>query len=247
MSTQSRDQNRRERAAAITAAAARKQRNQRVALVAGILVVLGAIVAAGTWYGSGRGDDDSADFSGIALAQTDSSIKVGPSSAPVSVVIYEDFLCPYCRQLEQSTRDFLRESAAKGKVQVEYRPVNILTQATYSERAMNAFAAVLKNSTPAAAIKLHDLLFENQPYEQSADETTDADILDLVEEAGGDSAAVRDAIQTKDSAFFDAAAKQASAIGLTGTPTVLVNGKKLEGMDISQLVAAIEDAVSNPS
>lgn len=244
MSKQNRESNRTEKAAAIRAAQARKQRNGRIALVAGILVVLGAVVAAGTWASSGDKKADTTDYSGISTVATDSSIKLGSADAPVKVVIYEDFLCPYCRQLEASTRDFLRENAAKGKVQVEYRPVNILTGSTYSARAMNMWAAVLKHASPAAAVKLHNLLFENQPYEQTADDTSDSDLLALVKEAGGDNAEVVAATKTQDTAFFSASSKAATAIGLTGTPTVLVNGAKLDGLSIEDIVSTIEKRVS---
>lgn len=244
MSKKNREPNRTEKAAAIRAAQARKQRNNRIALVVGILVVLGAVVAAGTWAISGDNKADTADYSGISTTATDSSIKLGPADAPVKVVVYEDFLCPYCRQLEASTRDFLLENAALGKVQVEYRPVNILTRWTYSARAMNTWAAVLKHAGPAAAVKLHNLLFDKQPYEQSSDDTSDADLMDLVKQAGGDNAEVVAAVKSQDTAFFAESAKAATEIGLTGTPTVLINGDKLDGISIEDMIATIERRVT---
>ncbi|MFL6158356.1 MAG: DsbA family protein, partial [Marmoricola sp.] len=161
MSTQNREQNRTAKAAAIRAEQARKERNRRIALIVGILVVLGAVVAAGAWYSS----DSSApaDNTSVAVAAGDTSILVGSDSAPVKVVVYEDFLCPFCRELEDSTRDFLRENAAKGKVQVEYQPINLLQDYSYSLRSLNAWGAVLKNARPNVALKLHDLFYENQP------------------------------------------------------------------------------------
>jgi protein-disulfide isomerase len=245
MSKQNRDNNRAEKAAAIRAAAARKQRNQRVAIIVGILVVLGAIIAAGTWAGTKSSKDNGdPNLSSLAVTAETTSLKVGPDSAPVKVTIYEDFLCPYCRQLEQSTREFLRDNAAKGKVQVEYRPVNILTQTTYSARAMNAWAAVLNNASPTAALKLHDLFYENQPYEQNADDTTDADIMKLVKQAGGENSAVDVAVKTQDQAFFTASATGATDVGLTGTPTVLINGKKLDNLSVDDIVSEIEKRVT---
>jgi protein-disulfide isomerase len=241
VSQSNREPNRAEKAAAIVAARSRKERNRRIALIAGIVVVLGAIVAAGAWYSSDSGTK--IDNSSVEVAAGPGSILVGTSEAPVKVVIYEDFLCPFCRELEDSTRDFLRENAAKNKVQVEYRPINLITSSTYSARAMNAWAAVLKNASPTDALKLHDLLFENQPYEQTADQTTDADLAALVRESGAQNDAVQQALRTHDTAFFAAASRVMTEKGIDSTPTVFIDGTEQTGASVQQLVSAIEKAV----
>ena len=241
MSTQGRSQGRSERAASIRAEQARKERNRRVALIAVIVVVLGAIVAAGTWYSSGGKADPPA--AAVTVTAGNDSIFVGKSGAPVQVVIYEDFLCPYCRELESSTRDFLRENAADGKVRVEYRPINLLTQYSYSARSLNAWAAVLKHGTAKQALKLHDLLYENQPYETSSDNTSDADIAALVAQAGADNDAVKAALKSQDKAFFAAALAAMTTAHIQGTPTVLIDGQVLTG-SVAEQVSAIEDAVA---
>jgi protein-disulfide isomerase len=244
MSKQSRDQSRTARAAAVRAEQARKERNRRVALVAGIVVLLGALVAAGAWLGGGSSKDSSAtDTSVQGLAAGPASLTMGKADAPVKVVVYEDFLCPYCRELEVSTRDFLKENADKGRVYVEYHPINLLRSYTYSARAMNAWAAVLKNGTPAEALTLHTLLFDNQPYEQNADQTSDAQITDWVKQVVGDNTKVLDAMKTKDTAFFDAAQKSMTDENITSTPTVFVNGKQLPAEAVTQMVSNIETAV----
>lgn len=240
MSKQNREQNRSERAAAIRAAQARKERN-RIALVVAIVVALGAIVAGGAWYTSSGSSDPGSTAVAEATAE-EASLVVGKANAPVKVVIYEDFLCPYCRQLEDQTRDFLRESAAEGKVQVTYQPINLLQQYDYSARALNAWAAVLGNASPQDALKLHDLLFENQPYETASDSVSDADLAELVKEAGAGSSAVTAALKTKDAAFFAAAQQAMTTANVEGTPTVHVNGKALTGA-VSSLVSQIEQAV----
>jgi protein-disulfide isomerase len=248
MSKQSREQSRTQRAAAIRAAQARKERNRRVALVAGIVVVLGAIVAAGAWYGGGGGTSSSDTGKGAqSVAAGSIYLKVGDAKAPVKIVVYEDFLCPYCRELEASTRDFLRANADKGKVYVEYRPINLLTQYTYSARALNAWAAVLKHASPEAALKLHDLFYDKQPYEQSADQVSDSQIAAWVKEAGGDNAQVRDAMATQDTSFFDAAKAEMVSKKITGTPTVFINGKELPITAVTQMTSQIETAVEQGS
>jgi protein-disulfide isomerase len=239
MSKQNREVGRAERAAAIRAEQARKERNRRVALIAGIVVILGAIVAAGTWY-SGGGTADT-PTTAVAAAAGDGSVIVGKASAPVKVVVYEDFQCPYCRELEDQTRNFLRENSAAGKVQVEYHPIDLL-QAVYGERGMNAFAAVLAHSTPSAALKLHDLLYENQPYESASGSVSQSQILGFVKQAGGDNAAVETALKSRDLDFFAAAAEVMSQKHITGTPTVYLNGKPVTG-GVADIVKAIENAV----
>ena len=241
MSTSGRDQGRTERAAGIRAEQARKERNRRIALVAGIVVLLGAIVAAGSWYSSGSSSETPP--AAVAVRATDTSIVMGKESAPVKVVVYEDFLCPYCRELEDSTRDFLRENAALGKVQVEYRPINLLTDYSYSARSLNAWAAVLQHGTAKQALELHDLLYEHQPYETASDNTSDADIAALVKQTGADSSAVKSALKTQDSAFFAAAQQEMTKAAIQGTPTVLIDGKVATG-SVADLASAIEGAVS---
>jgi len=245
MSKRQRDLSRTEKAAAIRASQVKKERTRKVGLIVGIVVVLSAIVAAGTWLGGGTSTQT--DNSSVEVTAGSGSVIVGDAAAPVKVVIYEDFLCPYCRQLEASTRDFLRENAAKGKVQVEYRPINLLRDFTYSARALNAWAAVLKNASPQAALELHDLLFEKQPYEQSSDATTDADIAALVEEVGAGSEEVTAAMKVVDEEFFAAADQVMQAHGIVGTPTVAINGKILSGLSVVQLRSQIENAVSSAS
>jgi len=147
----------------------------------------------------------------------------------------------YCRQLEDSTRDFLRENAAAGKVRVEYRPIDLL-QSVYGERGMNAFAAVLAHSTPQAALKLHDLLYENQPYETASGSVSPSQILGFVKKAGGDNAAVETALKTQDEAFFQAATAVMVQKKITSTPTVYIDGKPVTG-GVAQIVDAIEKAV----
>jgi protein-disulfide isomerase len=247
MSKQNREKDRTARAAAIRAAQARKERNRRVAIIAGVVVLLGAIVAGGAWYGSGSGGKASTGAKIPPVAAGTASLKMGDPGAPVKVVIYEDFLCPFCRELESSTRDFLRENAAKGKVLVEYQPINLLTRFPYSAKVLNAWAAVLKNKGPEAALELHDLLYEHQPYEESSDQVTDSQIAGWVKQAGADTDAVRQAMKTPDTEFFTAAQQAMISAKVTSTPTVFINGEELPPTGVADMVSKIEAAVDQGS
>lgn len=244
MSKQNREQGRTERAAAVRAEQARKERNRRFGIVGVVIVVIGAIIAAGVWLGGGDSGKPEADGPLPPLRAESPALVMGEDAAPVKVVIYEDFLCPYCRELEMSTRDFLRENAAKGKVQVEYRPFNLLTSFPYSAMALSAWGGVLNNDTPAAAYRLHNVLFDNQPYEQASNDVDKDKLLGWVKDADADEAAAKDAIATKDTAFFEAAQKAAVDAKITGTPSVFVNGQPMEGANINDLAQKLEAAIT---
>lgn len=247
MSKQNREQGRAERAAAIRAAQTRNERNRRLAIAAVVVVVLGAIVAAGAWLGGGGNDKAPADTNLPPVAAGTASLKMGDPEAPVKIVIYEDFLCPFCRELESSTRDFLKENADQGKVYVEFQPINLLTTFAYSAKALNAWAAVLRHGSPEQALKLHDILYDNQPYEQTSDQVSDDQIADWVEEAGADSDEVREAMKSQDTEFFAAAQQAMTTAGIEGTPTVVINGQELPAASVIDMTNQIEAAVEQGS
>jgi len=140
------------------------------------------------------------------------------------VVIYEDFLCPYCGELEQATHSELATLADEGKVYVEYRPFNLL-QTDYSVDAAAAFKVVLDASGPDVAKKFHDLLYENQP-EESGPYPDSSWLVDKAVEAGAQEGKVSNDIeQGTGKAWVEDASAAASDSGVRGTPTILLDGK----------------------
>ena len=134
--------------------AARRERNRRLAITTGILVLLAVVIATGVWVTSGSSTTpDPAAARTPAAHVGDHSLVVGAAAAPVKVVVYEDFLCPFCRQLETSTRDFLHQDAAKGRVQVEPRR---FAEAKASEVETDGLGVVLRGHDPS----LHERLEE---------------------------------------------------------------------------------------
>ncbi len=242
MSKKDRETNRTARAAAIQKEQADKERNRKLAIVAVILIVLGGLVAAGFVLTGGSSSTPAAGATPKAVASGQGLVVGDDPNASVKVVVYEDFLCPYCRELEASTRSFLRKGAAQGKVLVEYRPFRLL-QDPYSEQALTAWGHVLQDGTPEQALALHDLLYENQPYEAATDKPGLDKLKEWAEEAGVKDSTVLSALGKADPTFVEAANAAATAADVQGTPTVVVNGKTLEGTSISQLADQLEQLV----
>ena len=171
-------------------------------------------------------------------------VTIGSKDAPHQVVVYEDFLCPFCGELEKRTESDLATAAADGKVQVEYRPFVLLSRlGDYSARATNAFAVVLDASGPETAKKMHDLLYANQPSEEGP-YLSDDELVRLAVEAGATESEVRPGIEgMSQQAFVDGATKAAEDAGVQGTPTVLLDGKQVGGQTVDDVAKSLLDAV----
>jgi protein-disulfide isomerase len=226
MSKRDRDAARADRAA--KAAALRKEqeraeRRRRNLMVGGVVLALLVIVVGG--YFLSRALDTTEDVDAPA-AGSKYGVTIGPDDAPHDVVVYEDFLCPFCGEFESESHEKLAELAQQGKVQVEYRPFNLLTSAgDYSARSAGAFSIVLDKSGPVVAKKFHDLLYENQPSEQGPFPSND-DLVKWAVEAGAKESDVESAIENGDGEKWVKDATQAALdANVRSTPTILLDGK----------------------
>lgn len=236
-----------ERAAAIRAEHERKERRTRLIVVASVVVAMLLIVVAVAVALSQS--DTTGESAGTPSGVVDGySVPMGPDDAPVTVTVYEDFMCPYCGLFEQVSSDKLKEYADSGDVQVRYHVVSFLDDAStddYSTRAANALAVVQDTAGAEAAVEFHDALFANQPAEGGAG-ISDEQMIELAVEAGAEEDAIRGPIE--DLAFEQYvinATSEWSERGFTGTPAVAVNGEKVEFTDAENLLANTEKAIAD--
>lgn len=224
------------RVAALKAEQERKEKQRRLLTFAGVALALLLIVGGAIWFQSNKSKLD--ESAAVPAGATDNfGLKLGDSGADHEVVIFEDFLCPACRAFEDASADILDAAVADGRATVEYRPLNFLERfGDYSLRTANAFAVVLDASGPDAAKEFHDILYAEQPAEEGPFHD-DAWLIEKAVEAGANEADVADGIN--DLAFegwVDNGVKAATAAGVNGTPTVMVDGEAIEQ-------SALEEAI----
>lgn len=223
-----------QRGAAALEVERRRNRNRQLASVGAVVLAVVLVVGALFVFWP-----DEAEVEATPAGASDYALGVGDPDAPTAVVVYEDFLCPFCAQFEAAGGDELQRLADEGQVYVEYRPLNFLSRlGDYSERATNAFAAVLDSEGMEVAKSFHDELFANQPSEAGPFPDDDA-LVDLAVEAGADEERVRPAIE--DLAFEDwveKATEEAVDAGVEATPTILVDGEPFtDGQTVQELSA----------
>jgi protein-disulfide isomerase len=218
-----------EKRAAEVAARAHAQRRKRTitsGLVAGVVVLVALVVVIVV-----QTHRTSVSSHAAVPAQTTDGgnvVTVGQASAPMTVDLYFDYQCPNCKMFEDQNGATIDQLLASGTAKVRYHGMAFLDTAKneqYSTRALNAAAAVVSAAGPDAFQKFHDALYAHQPAEGGSG-LTDQQLIQYAAQAGASGATVEQ--QIKDLAYGDWVKKvtdQASRDGVTGTPTVLVDGK----------------------
>lgn len=158
----------------------------------------------------------------------------------VNIVVYLDYLCPYCNQFEATNAAQLTSWLTAGNITLETHPISILDKSSngskYSTRAANA-AACVANYEPDRFLDVNSALFASQPSEGTSG-LTDKELVSLVQEAGVTDDSVAGCITGEDfSDWVGDATDQALAgplpntdvAAVTGTPTVLVQGVQYTG------------------
>jgi Na+/H+ antiporter NhaA len=153
----------------------------------------------------------------------------GPVDAPVTVVEYGDFECPYCGRAEPVVRELLQEF---GDVRYVWRHLPLNDVHPNAQLAAEAAEAA---SEQGAFWEMHDLLFAHQ------DALRPRDLIAYAEQLGLDVERFTDDLRGHTGAMRVAEdVDSADLSGVSGTPTFFINGRRHYGAyDIASLSAAV--------
>jgi protein-disulfide isomerase/uncharacterized membrane protein len=153
----------------------------------------------------------------------------GPASAPIHVVEYSDFLCPFCRNLALAFGPFLQQTGDRVAIHFKNYPLEstcnpALTRTVHAGACNLALGAVCANEQ-GKFWSYHDKVFGKQ---KDISNPSTKDVVGLAAEAGLDWAAFEQCLGS-DKAKQVLAGQIAEARGLAvnSTPTVLINGRKV--------------------
>ncbi|HWS39377.1 MAG TPA: DsbA family protein [Actinoplanes sp.] len=217
-------------------------------MIGGLVVIVALVAAIGFMVvrASGGGSTAAGPLVAPNGATASGALPIGRESAPVTVEIYLDYMCPYCGRFEKANSAEIDKLVADGTARVELHPLNFLdrfSQGTrYSTRAANAVATVA-DKAPGQVLALNRVLFDNQPEENSTG-LTDTRIAELALQAGVPQAVVDVLDDGIHSTWVTQSNDAAFASGVTGTPTIKINGQKYEGdlYTAGPLTAAVTSA-----
>ncbi len=158
---------------------------------------------------------------------------LGPRQAPLQVVTYSDFLCPYCRSLANGLRGLLPRTNGRVAVVFKHYPLDQSCNPTLS-RMVHPGACWLARGAVCAQEQgrfeaFHDKVFGSEPR-GTPDE---AQVRRLAQESGLDVARFNGCLASPQSlARVSADIQEGQRVGVQGTPTVLVNGRLLPSLDL---------------
>jgi protein-disulfide isomerase len=150
---------------------------------------------------------------------TDGFPAIGPASAPITLVEFADFQCPYCRQWEQQTYKPLLD-AYPGKIRFVYRDFPLTS---IHPNAMPAAEAAQCANEQGKFWDFHDKLFGS--------ETLSDDVYkQYAQDLGLDMTKFNDCLSThKYAQQIQADSDFATNLGINSTPTFFINGLAVVG------------------
>lgn len=151
---------------------------------------------------------------------------LGPANAPVTLIIFSDFQCPLCKQEAEIIHKQIPETFPD-KVRVYFRDFPLESLHNWARTAAIAGRCVYKMN-PAAFWDYHDWIYENQNY--IGLDNVKSKLSEFAAQKGLDSMQFSRCVENKTTEpEVNASLAVGNSLQLNATPTLFLNGRKLEG------------------
>ena len=182
--------------------------------------------------------------SAVKVSEDDDPV-LGKKDAPVTIIEFSDYQCPFCRKFWQDTLPSIKKDYIDtGKVKLVYRdfPLSFHPMAIPSAQAANC---ARETGGDSAYFKMHDKIFAEQNKldggsVSSTVQFTNEDIKKWAKEIGYDIGSCIDSVKYKDEIQKDIA--DGGSGGVSGTPAFFVNGQLVSGAQPYSAFKQIIDA-----
>ena len=155
---------------------------------------------------------------------SDDDAYLGERTAPVTIVEFSDYECPYCKSFHEETFPQLKEKYIDtGKVKFVYRDYPIASHSGAIPAAMAAECAREVGGN-AKYYEMHDKLFTSEVGFE------DTSLIGFAKELGLNEGLFKTCYESgkyEEEIMNDQ--KDAAAVGISATPTFVVNGSVIEG------------------
>jgi protein-disulfide isomerase len=159
----------------------------------------------------------------------------GSNTAPVTIVLFSDFQCPFCARVNPAIEEAVKTYGNRLKVVWKHLPLPMHPQAIAAAEASEAAREQGK------FWQMHDRLFASQQHFSEPEH-----FARVARELGLDMDRYQSSIASgRGRSRVSEDERMAARAGIQATPTMLVNGEKVEGaVPFAQLKAAIDRKLS---
>jgi protein-disulfide isomerase len=163
--------------------------------------------------------------------------RLGSPDAPVTIVEFSDFQCPFCVKVEREAIAQLRSKyVSSGKISIVYKHAAVL-----GDESMWAAQAAECAADQGQFWAYHDLLFANQNGENQGVFAKEK-LIGLAQELKLDLTRFEPCLKNDETLTrVQADTQEARAVGVRGTPTFFLNGQPLVG---AQPLATFEEMIA---
>ncbi|WP_462411195.1 DsbA family protein [Neobacillus sp. Marseille-QA0830] len=172
---------------------------------------------------------------------------LGDKSAPVSIIEFGDYKCPICKNFASTSIPIIqKELVDTGKAKLYFMNDSFIN--VDSERSAKFAESVFHELGNETFWKFHELLYEKQPEDskyEKMDYFTEQFLTDTLKEVASDEEVdkvVKYFDAEKSTAAWQKDMDLVNQLGVTGTPTLFINGEKFTGQTIDDLKDMVESA-----
>lgn len=142
----------------------------------------------------------------------------GSAKAPITIVAFSDYQCPYCKRAEDTVNEVLKKYKDSVKLVFRFYPL------PFHREAKPAAIAALCAKDQDKFWQYHDELFNNQSA------LKDTDLVDYAKKLKLNEKKFNECVSSKKfEAFVDKDMEEGKKLGVTGTPAYFINGRMLSG------------------
>jgi len=170
---------------------------------------------------------------------------LGQEDAPVTMVVYEDFECPFCKRFEEgAVQDIESNYVESGQVKIVWKDRPLTQLHPWAEPAAAAMECVYREGGNDVFWAVKDKVFANQDSVETSN--VESQIKSWAVEEGASESAIQSCIDNDNPMEeVNADSSEGQELGASGTPTAFINGQKLVGAQpYSSFEPVIESALS---
>jgi protein-disulfide isomerase len=209
-----------------------KSINQRLTTIEGKLNKINTVnPSRPTPGGGGCGGGAPEDYTKVYDIKVGDSPVLGKKDAPITITAFFDLQCPFCARFYPPVKDVVNAYPDKVKLVVKNFPLS------FHPNALGAAKLALTAQSYGKYYEMMELLLQN------GGSTTDDKVKEYAQKLGLDYNKLMDDFKNKDAQWqkrIDEDKVLAAQVGVGGTPTFYINGRRTQARDLASYKAEID-------